>query len=114
MLVSLPRYVGALALAHMLLFSLRPTGAGAAIYYLYITVGELTLSTIRLSGLGAVGEVIGRLADAVRPFLLSSAYISYNSSEPPPGAAESWLAGAGWLILTTGVGLALFQRRELR
>ena len=114
MLISLPRYLGAAALACMLLFSLRSTGLGTVLYFLYITLGELTLATVRVMNMGAVGALINRLAEAVRPFLLTSPYFVYSNSGGALELGNSWLAGGGWLLLTTGLGLALFRRREIR
>ena len=84
MLLSLPRYVGAVSLAYFLTFTLRPATAGTVLYYLYITMGELTLAAVRVMGLGAVGDFINRLTGAV------------------------------WLALTTALGLLIFRRRDLR
>ena len=118
---SLPRYVGAVSLSYFLAFSLRPSGVGTVLYYLYITVGELTLAAVRVMGMGAVGNVINHLAETVRPFLLSNTYFSYGivsaSSALEDGSwplGNSWLTGALWLGLTTGLGLLLFRRREIR
>lgn len=114
MLQSLPRYVGAVSLAYFLIFTIRPGGVGTVFYYLYITLGELTLAAIRLVGMGAVGAAVNRLAEAVRPFLLSNAYFTYGSGDVPPTLGNSWLTGALWLGLTTGLGLLLLRRREIR
>ena len=111
---SLPRYVGAVSLAYFLAFTLRPAGVGTVLYYLYITIGELTLAAVRVMGMGVMGHLINRLAEAVRPFLLTSAYFVYSYGNAPPTLGNSWLTGALWLGLTTGLGLLLFRRREIR
>lgn len=114
MLHSLPRYVGAVSLAYFLLFTIHPAGVGTVLYYLYIVLGELTLAAVRVMGMGVVGNVINRLAEAVRPFLLSNAYFVYSYGNAPPTLGNSWLTGALWLGVTTGLGLLLFRRREIR
>lgn len=114
MFQSLPRYVGAVSLAYFLLFTIRPAGVGTVLYYLYITVGEVTLAAVRVMGMGAVGELLNRLAEAVRPFLLSNAYFVFSQENTPPTLENSWLTGALWLLLTTVPGLLLFRRREIR
>lgn len=114
MLHSLPRYVGAVSLAYFLLFTIHPAGVGTVLYYLYIVLGELTLAAVRVMGMGAVGNMINRLAEAVRPFLLSNAYFVYSYGNAPPTLGNSWLTGALWLGVTTGLGLLLFRRREIR
>ena len=114
MFQSLPRYVGAVSLAYFLLFAIRPAGVGTVLYYLYITVGEVTLAAVRVMGMGAVGELLNRLAEAVRPFLLSNAYFVFSQENTPPTLENSWLTGALWLLLTTVPGLLLFRRREIR
>lgn len=114
MLQSLPRYVGAVSLAYFLLFTIRPAGVGTVLYYLYITVGEVTLAAVRVMGMGAVGDLINRLAGAARPFLLSSTYFVFSYGNTPPTIENSWLTGALWLFLTTVPGLFLFRRREIR
>ena len=114
MLLSLPRYVGAVSLAYFLTFTLRPATAGTVLYYLYITMGELTLAAVRVMGLGAVGDFTNRLTGAVRPFLLSGAYFVYGTWDPPLTMGNSWLTGAVWLALTTALGLLIFRRRDLR
>ena len=114
MLFSLPRYVGAVALAYFLAFTLRSAVAGTVLYYLYITIGELTLASIRLMGMGAVGSFLNRLAEAVRPFLLSDAYFYYGIGETHATLGNGWLTGALWLAFTAGLGLLLFRRREIR
>lgn len=113
-LISLPRYVGAVSLAYFLDFTIRPGGVGTVLYYLYITMGELTLAAVRVMGMGAVGSVINRLTDLVRPFLLSNAYFVYGSGDMSPTLGNSWLTGALWFGLTTGLGLLLFRQREIR
>lgn len=105
-LIALPRYFGALGLAHMLCFTLRTGGVAATLYYLYITLGELLLSTVYPANLGT-------LVGGVRRSLLSSAFFVYME-EAPSGVGQSWLVGLGWLILTTALGMLLFQRREIR
>ena len=112
MLRSLPRYVGAVSLACFLVFTLRPAGVGAVLYYLYITLGELVLSVSSFYGLGPVGELVNRFMALVRPFLLSSTY--YGLGNVPSTLCNSWLTGALWLVLTTGLGLILFRRKEIR
>ena len=118
---SLPRYVGAVSLAYFLAFTLRPAGVGTVLYYLYITIGELTLAAVRVMDMGVMGHLINRLAETVRSFLLSNTYFSYGteiaSSALGDGAwplGNSWLTGALWMGLTTGLGLLLFRRREIR
>lgn len=114
MLHSLPRYVGAVSLAYFLVFTLRPAGAGTILYYLYITIGELTLAAVRVMGMGVVGNMLNHLAEAVRPFLLTNAYFVYSYGNVPPTLGNSWLTGALWLGVTTGLGLLLLRRREIR
>lgn len=117
LLIAVPRYVGAAALAHFLCFTLRPGGLGAVIYYIYITMGELFLSAVRFSGMGPVGDRMNALAATVRPVLLSSAFFSYSGlgePPPPPGVAESWVTGAVWLAGTCVLGLILLRRREIK
>ena len=111
---SLPRYVGAVSLAYFLLFTIRPAGVGTVLYYLYITVGEVTLAAVRVMDMGVAGELLNRLAEAVRPFLLSNAYFVFSQESTPPTLENSWLTGALWLFLTTVPGLFLFRRREIR
>lgn len=111
---SLPRYVGAVSLAYFLIFTIRPAGMGTVLYYLYITVGELTLAAVRVMGMGAVGDLINRLAEMVRPFLLSNTYFVYSYGNTPPTLGNSWLTGVLWLCATTGLGFLLFRRREIR
>ena len=110
----LPRYVGAVSLAYFLLFTIRPAGVGTVLYYLYITVGEVTLAAVRVMDMGVAGELLNRLAEAVRPFLLSNAYFVFSQESTPPTLENSWLTGALWLFLTTVPGLFLFRRREIR
>lgn len=111
---SLPRYVGAVSLAYFLLFTIYPAGVGTVLYYLYITVGEVTLAAVRVMDMGVAGELLNRLAEAVRPFLLSNAYFVFSQESTPPTLENSWLTGALWLFLTTVPGLFLFRRREIR
>lgn len=114
-LIALPRYVGALALAYFLCTALRTPGLGAILFYLYITFGELTLAAIEINGLGMVGKVMNAFSHAVRPYLLSSAFITYyGNAFERPGVAASWITGLIWLVLTSAVGLFLFRRREIR
>ena len=114
MLHSLPRYVGAVSLAYFLLFTIYPAGVGTVLYYLYIVLGELTLASIRVMGMGAVGDLMNRLTETVRPFLLSNGYFVFSYGSTPPTIENSWLTGALWLLLTTVPGLLLFRRREIR
>lgn len=114
MLHSLPRYVGAVSLAYFLLFTIYPAGVGTVLYYLYIVLGELTLASIRVMGMGLVGNMLNHLAEAVRPFLLTNAYFVYSYGNVPPTLGNSWLTGALWLGVTTVPGLLLLWRREIR
>ena len=110
-LCALPRYIGAAALAHFLIFSLRPAGLGAVLYYLYLIFGELTLSAVRFQGLGRVGAVLNVLGDVFQPLLLSGPYFS---GMPPAEVGQSWLVGAVWTVAASAAGIALFRRREIR
>lgn len=107
----LPRYIGAAALAHLLVFSLHTAGLGAVLYYLYLTFGELTLAAVSFHGLGVVGTVLNILGDALQPFLLCGPYFS---GLPPVEVGQSWLVGAAWVAATSVAGIALFRRREIR
>lgn len=107
----LPRYVGAAALAHLLVFSLHTAGLGAVLYYLYLAFGELMLAAVSFHGLGLVGTVLNLLGDALQPFLLCGPYFS---GMPPVEVGQSWLVGAAWVAATSAVGIALFRRREIR
>ena len=114
-LSALPRYIGALSLAHALTFTLRTSGMAPVIYYLYISVGELFLSAVRVSGVTPVGEWLNALAEAVRPGLITGGFFTYNTvPEIATGLLQSWLVGFGWLAVTTAVGLAVFARREIK
>ena len=110
-LCILPRYIGAAALAHLLIFSLRTAGLGAVLYYLYLTLGELMLAAISFHGLGIVGTVLNTLGDVLQPLLLSGPYFS---GMPPAEVGQSWLVGAAWVAATSVAGIALFRRREIR
>lgn len=117
--ISLPRYVGALALAHVLLFSLRPSGLGAALYYVYITFVELILGAMSLQNIGSLGDALNVVSDAVWALLLTRPYLTYGNAGVPlplplPGIAESWVTGGVWLVVTGAVGMAVFSRREVK
>ena len=107
----LPRYIGAAALAHLLVFSLHTAGLGAVLYYLYLAFGELMLAAVSFHGLGLVGTVLNILGDALQPFLLCGPYFS---GMPPVEVGQSWLVGAAWVAATSVAGIALFRRREIR
>ena len=107
----LPRYVGAAALAHLLVFSLHTAGLGAVLYYLYLAFGELMLAAVSFHGLGVVGTVLNILGDALQPFLLCGPYFS---GMPPVDVGQSWLVGAAWVAATSVAGIALFRRRKIR
>ena len=113
-LSAFPRYIGAVGLAHLLCFSLRSSGLGAVVYYGYLTFGELFLSAAQIHGLGPLGLLINSVAEAVRPYLLTSGFFTYGTEAVPPGVLESWITGLLWLLLTSAVGLVLFRRREIR
>ena len=113
-LIALPRYVGALSLAYLLCTAFRMPGLGAVLFYLYITFGELTLAAIEINGLGLVGALLDTFARAVRPYLLTGAFISYGDTFARPGVAVSWATGLLWLVFTSAAGLFLFRRREIR
>lgn len=115
--ISLPRYIGAVSLAHCLCFTLRANGLAPVVYYLYLTLGEVFLGAIDVFGLGLAGDVINAFTNAVRPFLLGSAYFTYGDVAVPPlppGIGFSWLTGLGWLVVTCAVGMAVFSRREIK
>ena len=113
-LSAFPRYIGAVGLAHLLCFSLRSSGLGAVVYYGYLTFGELFLSAVQIHGLGPLGLLINSVAEAVRPYLLTSSFFTYGTENVPPGVLESWITGLLWLLLTSAAGLVLFRRREIR
>ena len=46
--------------------------------------------------------------------LLINGYFIFSSGNTPPTLENSWLTGGLWLLLTTGPGLLLFRRREIR
>lgn len=112
---ALPRYIGALSLAHALCFVFRTSGMAPVLYYLYITVGELFLGAVRTEGLGLLGLVINLLAEVVRPALLTAGFLSYDTAPAiQSGLIQSWLVGLGWLAATTAVGLVVFSKREVK
>ena len=113
--VALPRYLGALSLAHALCFTLRTGGLAPVLYYLYLTIGELFLGAIHAEGLGLLGVVLNTLAGAARPILLTGGFYSYGAvGGSPAGPIQSWLVGLGWLLITTAVGWRIFSRREVK
>ena len=84
------------------------------VYYGYLTFGELFLSAVQIHGLGPLGLLINSVAEAVRPYLLTSSFFTYGTENVPPGVLESWITGLLWLLLTSAAGLVLFRRREIR
>lgn len=115
-LISVPRYMGAVALAQCLCFALRASGLAPVVFYLYITIGEVILGAINVYGMGPAGDVINAVTDAVRPFLLGSAYMTYGTLAEPPllGVGISWLTGLGWLAVSSAAGMLVFARREIK
>lgn len=116
-LISLPRYVGCVALAHCLCFTLRANGLAPVVYFLYISLGELLLGATKFHNMGYVGEAMNAFTNGVRPFLLGSAYFTYGNLEvqpPQPGVWISWLTGLVWLVVSCAAGMAVFSRREIK
>ncbi len=106
LLAALPTWMGCLSLVHMLFFLLRGTTAASMIVAVLVTTA---------------GQLFQLLAQLVNRGFLVLYNILFTS--PLEGIINrvgdwstvgwAWAVGAGWFLVTTLVGLAAFQKKEI-
>lgn len=107
---SLPLWMGTLGLAVALLMTLRSEMLAVIMVFLTITVGTGVLALLSMIQL----EPIRSIASLVLSILPSSQFGQYQDALTWDLMVRNWAIGLGWVAVTAAVGLAVFQRREVK
>lgn len=107
---SLPLWLGGLALAQMLFFLIPSPGLAEVIYMLWFFVGDWGVSLIGDSAVGLPAA----MRQVLRPLLLSAPFVWMEEGVGWGVVLHNWLVGLGWVCATCGIGILVFQHREIR
>lgn len=110
-LASFPLWVGGLSFFLMLLFVMKGSTSATVLYVLVIAVfGGNAL--ILLEWIVPDWQPV---LEAIRTVMLTTPFDSFlHSSEPLSNVIPyAWAVGMGWTVLSTVIGLIVFQKREI-
>ena len=111
LLGSLPVWCGVYSLCHLMAMAIPSTAGWMAGYYLLSFFGQPILAA--LAGMWGSGQTAWLLQAIVMPasLLVPSFLPNWLTGEY---LLWCWTIGMGWFILTTGLGLLWFRRREIK
>ena len=111
LLGALPVWCGVYGLCHLLAMGIPSTAGWMAGYYLLSFFGQPILAA--LAGMWGGGQTAWLLQAIVMPasLLVPSFLPNWLTGEY---LLWCWTIGMGWFILTTGLGLLWFRRREIK
>ena len=112
-LLVLPLWLASLSLAFFLQVAVRSNGGAVAVDYLILLFG----TPIALMG-GAENPTASHFLNFMsRWFFVAPFRNLYDTLDIEwgvfSGMSYSWLVGAGWVLVTTQAGLAVFSRKEI-
>lgn len=107
---SLPLWLGTLSLSLCLYMTLRSEFAGAVAVVGLLTMGANVLGIIAMLEIGPVARVAAILSE-----LFPVAYIQqYSGALTWALMIKNWAVGLGWTAVSTFVGIAVFQKRDIK
>ena len=107
---SLPLWLGILGLTVALLMTLRSEMKAVVTVLFSITVGTGMLALLSMLRLWPIGSI----ASFVLSVFPTAQFGQYRGALTWDLMAKNWAVGLGWIAVTTAVGLAVFQRREVK
>ena len=107
---SVPLWLGTLGLSVACFLTIRSELAAGAAVMLFLAMGEVVLDI--LSGIQI--EPVKQIASALQALSPSARFGKFQSARTWELMAQHWWIGLGWLAVSTGIGLAIFRRREIR
>ena len=111
LLGSLPVWCGIYSLCHLLAMGIPSTAGWMASYYVLCFFGQPILAA--LAGMWGSGRAAWLIQAVIMPtFLLMPGFLpNWLTGEY---LVWCWAIGLGWVLLTTGLGLLWFCRREIK
>lgn len=106
LLLSLPLWLGGLGFGYMLLFVMKGSTSATMVYVLVMGMTGTVLDLLEL-----IQPKLMELLEKIRACLLMTPFDQMDLS--PAGLGNAWLVGMGWLLVSTLIGLAVFQKREI-
>lgn len=103
---AFPLWLGGLGFGLMLLFVTR--GSTVAMVLFVVVMGPLD-KVLQLAQMFMRSEGVVSAVSAVRRWLLVNGFSVYNSYD----MAHCWIMGLAWLLISTAIGLIVFQKREI-
>ena len=106
--LCLPLFVGALCVANFLSFTIKSNGVCISVFFIMFTLGAQFCSWL--------AQLLGPVFLTIRSWLLMPQFdnIVKNTIVFGDVLGKCLIVGLGYAIVATVVGLALFQRREIK
>ncbi len=106
--LCLPLFVGALCVANFLSFTIKSNGVCISVFFIMFTLGAQFCSWL--------AQLLGPVFLTIRSWLLMPQFDSIVKNTIVFGdvLGKCLIVGLGYAIVATVVGLALFQRREIK
>ena len=106
LLLSLPLWLGGLGFGYMLLFVMKGSTPATMVYVLVLGIGDTILDLLEI-----IQPKLIEALEAVRSCLLMTPFNRMDVS--PEALGHAWLVGMVWLIVSTLIGVVIFQKREI-
>lgn len=103
---AFPLWLGGLGFGLMLLFVTK--GSTVAVVIFVVVMGPLD-TVLQLAQMFMQNEGVIEAIDTVRHWLLGNGFAGYNGYD----MAHCWIMGLAWFVVSTLIGLAVFQKREI-
>lgn len=104
--LSLPLWFGGLGFGYMLLFVMKGSTSATMVYVLVLGMGDTILDLLEM-----IQPRLSEVLETVRSWLLMTPFNQMDVSSAAIGHA--WLVGMSWLVVSTLVGVVVFQKREI-
>lgn len=106
LVLSLPLWLGGLGFGYMLLFVMKGSTSATMVYVLVLGMGDTILDLLEI-----IQPKLSEILETVRSCLLMTPFNQMDVS--PAALGHAWLVGMCWLIVSTLVGVTVFQKREI-
>ena len=106
LLLSLPLWMGGLGFNYMLLFVMKVSNAATVVYMLVMALAGTVVDLLEM-----IQPKLWNMLETIRDCLLTTPFNRMDVAAEAIGHA--WLVGMGWLVITTLIGITVFQKREI-